>query len=89
VEGLILNLPVLEDRHFKTEAFAGMKDLRLLQINGVSLTGCYGHLPKDLRWLCWHQCPLKFLPQDFHLENLVVLDMEHSNVKEIWKGNRV
>jgi hypothetical protein len=32
---------------------------------------------------------LKFLPQDFHLENLVVLDMEHSNVKEIWKGNRV
>jgi hypothetical protein len=38
VKGLILNLPVLEDVHLKTEAFAKMKNLRLLEINTVSLT---------------------------------------------------
>jgi hypothetical protein len=89
VQGLILNMPALGDKHLKTEAFAEMKNLRLLQINAVSLTRCYGHLPKDIRWLCWHQRPLKFLPLDFHLENFVVLDMEHSNVKQIWNDNRV
>jgi hypothetical protein len=53
VEGLILNLPVvLEDVHLKTETFAEMKNLRLLEINAVSLTGSYKHLSKDLRWLC-------------------------------------
>jgi hypothetical protein len=89
VKGLILNLPVLEDVHLKTEAFAKMKNLRLLEINTVSLTGCFKHLSKELRWLCWHKCPLKLLPQNFHLENLVVLDMQHSNIKQIWKDNRV
>jgi hypothetical protein len=65
VEGLVLNLPVLEDVHLKTEAFAKMKNLRLLEINIVSLTGCFKHLSKELRWLCWHKCPLEFLPQNF------------------------
>uniref|UniRef100_A0A2N9IXH9 TIR domain-containing protein n=1 Tax=Fagus sylvatica TaxID=28930 RepID=A0A2N9IXH9_FAGSY len=46
-------------------------------------------LSKELRWLCWHKCPLKFLPQNFHLENLVVLDMQHSNVKQVWKKMKV
>ena len=38
VEGIILNLPILEDLHLKTEAFGNMKNLRLLQINSVHLT---------------------------------------------------
>jgi hypothetical protein len=88
VEGLILNL-LYEDVHLKTEAFTNMKNLRLLQINGVHLTGSYEHLSKELRWLCWHKCPLKFLPHNFHLENLVILDMQHSNVKQVWKKNKV
>jgi hypothetical protein len=88
VEGLILNLNVL-DVYLKTEAFVKMKNLRLLQINGVHLTGCLEHLSKELRWLCWHKCPLKFLPQNFHLENLVVLDMQHSNVKQVWKEIKI
>uniref|UniRef100_A0A2N9FSR3 TIR domain-containing protein n=1 Tax=Fagus sylvatica TaxID=28930 RepID=A0A2N9FSR3_FAGSY len=89
VEGLILNSHVLDYVHLKTEAFVNMKNLRLLQINGVHLTGCFEHLSKELRWLCWHKCPLKFLPQNFHLENLVVLDMQHSNVKQVWKEIKV
>jgi hypothetical protein len=89
VEGLILNLLVLDDVHLKTEAFVKIKNLRLLQINGVHLIGCFEHLSKELRWLCWHKCPLKFLPQNFHLENLVVLDMQHSNIKQVWKEIKI
>jgi hypothetical protein len=89
VEGLILNLSVLEDVHIKTEAFAKMKNLRLLQINGANLTRCDRLLFEELRWLCWHKCPLKFLPSNFHLENLVILEMQDSNVKEVWKKIKV
>ncbi|XP_062173051.1 disease resistance protein RPV1-like isoform X2 [Alnus glutinosa] len=89
VEGLILNLPVLEDVLLETKAFTKMKNLRLLQINDVHLIGSYEHLCGELKWLCWHKCPLKFLPHNFHLENLVILDMQHSNVKEVWKKKKI
>ncbi|XP_062171819.1 disease resistance protein RPV1-like [Alnus glutinosa] len=85
VEGLILNPPLLEDVKLETKAFKKMTNLRLLQINDVQLTGSYECLSKELKWLCWHKCPLKSLPQDFHLENLVILDMQHSKVKRVWK----
>ncbi|XP_059429318.1 disease resistance protein RPV1-like [Corylus avellana] len=89
VEGLIFNLLVLDDEHLKTEAFTNMKNLRLLQINSVYLKGSYEHLSKELKWLCWHNCPLEFLPQNFHLENLIILDMQHSNVKQVWKKKKI
>ncbi|XP_059429953.1 disease resistance protein RUN1-like [Corylus avellana] len=89
VEGLILHLPVLEDVYLTTEAFTNMKNLRLLQINSVHLRGSYEHLSKELKWLCWHKCPLEFLPQGFHLENLVLLDIQNSNVKQVWKKNKI
>jgi hypothetical protein len=94
IEGLNLSLPALEVEdvqivQLKTKAFAKMKNLRLLQIDGAYLTGCYEHISKELRWLHWHKCPLKFLPPNFHLENLVILDMQHSNVKRVWKENKV
>jgi len=89
VEGLILNPPPLADVELETKAFKKMKNLRLLQINDVLLTGSYESLSKELKWLCWHKCPLKSLPQDFHLENLVILDMQDSKVKRVWKKNKV
>ncbi|XP_062171135.1 disease resistance protein RUN1-like [Alnus glutinosa] len=88
VKGLILE--VSEDvRLIETTTFTNMKNLRLLQINAVQLTGSYEHLSKELRWLFWHKCPLEFLPQNFHLENLVILDMQYTNLKQIWKKNKI
>ncbi|XP_042956563.1 disease resistance protein RUN1-like [Carya illinoinensis] len=91
VKGLALNPPILEDLHLKTEAFANMKNLMLLQINNVilNLEGCFENISKELRWLQWNQCPLKYLPSKIHLENLVVLDMQHSSIKQVWKENRI
>ncbi|KAF5468395.1 hypothetical protein F2P56_012547, partial [Juglans regia] len=91
VEGLSLNPPIHEDHviSLESEAFANMKNLRLLQIKGVKnlkLDGCADqHLSKELRWICWHSCPLRFLPPRLHLENLVVLDMQYSKIKQVWK----
>ncbi|KAA8527897.1 hypothetical protein F0562_035234 [Nyssa sinensis] len=85
IQGVTLVLPTSNEVHLNTKAFARMHKLRLLQIKCVHLTGSYEFLSKELRWLYWHNCPLRYLPSNFHLENLVVLDMQHSNVKKVWQ----
>ncbi|XP_042496337.1 disease resistance protein RUN1-like isoform X2 [Macadamia integrifolia] len=85
VEGLILNGSQFEVLCFNTKAFADMHRLRLLQLNYVYLRGGFEHLSKGLRWLCWHGFPLNSIPTNFDLQNIAVLDMENSNIKEVWK----
>ncbi|XP_057505339.1 disease resistance protein RPV1-like isoform X1 [Actinidia eriantha] len=89
VEGFILALPELKEIHWNTKSFARMHNLRLLQINHVHLSGDFEHLSEELRWLCWYNCPLEFLPSNLHLENLVALDMQFSNIKELWQDEDV
>ncbi|OMO92484.1 Disease resistance protein [Corchorus capsularis] len=89
VEGLSLDVSAKEDDIvIRTEAFAKMINLRLLKINSVHFTGCYENISKELRWLCWHRCPLQVLPPKLDLDNLVVLDMRFSNVKKVWKDKK-
>ncbi|KAJ1427899.1 Leucine-rich repeat domain superfamily [Sesbania bispinosa] len=40
---------------FSTNAFKEMNRLRLLQFNRVDLTGDYGYLSKELRWVNWQR----------------------------------
>ncbi|KAF5951975.1 hypothetical protein HYC85_009919 [Camellia sinensis] len=83
IEGVTLTLPVLKKIQWSNKAFAGMHKLRLLQINHVHLSGNFEHLFEELRWLCWHNCPLEYLPSNFHPEKLVVLDMQFSRFKTL------
>ncbi|KAK9289606.1 hypothetical protein L1049_007763 [Liquidambar formosana] len=62
-----------------------MEKLRLLQLNYVHHIEGHDNLFKDLRWLCWHGFPLKFIPNNFHLENVVAIDMRYSNLRQVWK----
>lgn len=89
MEGLILDVRGSNVPPVSAESFREMSNLQLLKINGLHLTGCFKLLPKTLIWLCWHECPLKSLPSNFQLHNLVVLDMQYSKVKELWKGTKV
>ncbi|KAK9290772.1 hypothetical protein L1049_008949 [Liquidambar formosana] len=89
VEGIVLDFLIVKDLHFSAEAFAKMHKLRLLHLDSVDLTGDYEHISGELRWLCWHRFPLKFIPTRFHLENLVALDMCYSSLTQIWKETRV
>ncbi|KAI8025981.1 Disease resistance protein RML1A, partial [Camellia lanceoleosa] len=76
------------DVGFKTDAFARMQKLRLLQLNYVQLNGSYAEFPKGLRWLCCRGFPSKFIPKDFPLDNLVELDMRYSHLERVWKGTK-
>eukprot|EP00258_Populus_trichocarpa_P031688 XP_024447707.1 TMV resistance protein N isoform X2 [Populus trichocarpa] len=88
VEGLALDVRASEAKALCAGSFAEMKRLNLLQINGVHLTGSFKLLSKELMWICWHRCPLKDFPSDFTADYLAVLDMQYSNLKELWKGKK-
>lgn len=87
IEGVMLDLTT--QKHFETKSFESMPNLRLLQINNVYLTGGFENSFQELRWLCWHYCPLGYLPSTFHPPKLVSLDMQHSNVKTLWQGIKI
>ncbi|KAM7518914.1 LOW QUALITY PROTEIN: hypothetical protein LguiB_017876 [Lonicera macranthoides] len=63
-----------------------MDNLKLLQLNYVQLTRCYENFPQSLRLLCLHGFPLKSLPMDFPIGNIVSLDLSYSKLKQVWKG---
>ena len=73
----------------KTDAFLRMPELRLLKLNLVEMKGGFKDFPKELRWLSWHQFPLNSIPSDFPLQSLVALDLSHSKLENVWKGDKV
>ncbi|XP_028945583.1 disease resistance protein RUN1-like [Malus domestica] len=77
------NVTVLE-----TNAFERMHKLRLLHLRSVRLEGCYADFPTRLRWLCWLEFPLDSIPIDFPLECLIVLEMQYSSLREVYKGTK-
>ncbi|OMP01233.1 hypothetical protein CCACVL1_03135 [Corchorus capsularis] len=66
-----------------------MSNLRLLRIDSVRLSGSFENISKKLRWLHWRRCPLKVLPPDLQLHNLVALDMKFSSLKRVWKDTKL
>uniref|UniRef100_A0A6N2M609 Uncharacterized protein n=1 Tax=Salix viminalis TaxID=40686 RepID=A0A6N2M609_SALVM len=66
-----------------------MRCLKLLQINGVHLSGPFKLLSEELIWICWLECPLKSFPSDLCAGQLVVLEMQYSNIKELWKEKKI
>ena len=65
----------------KTDALSKMDNLMLLQLNYVQINGSYEKFPEELRWLCMHGFPMKSIPSDLPMENLVALDMSYSNIE--------
>ncbi|KAK1417721.1 hypothetical protein QVD17_26855 [Tagetes erecta] len=74
---------------FKVKAIEKMKNLMLLQLDYATFSGSYKKLPKKLRLLRWHGFPLKSIPIDVPLQNLVVLDLRHSKLKQVWDEFKV
>ncbi|XP_076903077.1 disease resistance protein RPV1-like [Bidens hawaiensis] len=75
--------------NFKVGAIEKMKNLLLLQLDYATFSGSYKKLPKKLRLLRWHGFSLKSIPGDVPLENLVVLDLRYSKLKEVWDGFKI
>ncbi|MCH90053.1 TMV resistance protein N-like, partial [Trifolium medium] len=85
VEGLALKLPRDSVKCYSTKTFEKMKNLRLLQLAGVTLDGDFDYLSRNLRWLSWNGFPLSYIPTDFYHGNLVSIELENSNIKVLWK----
>ncbi|GAY65110.1 hypothetical protein CUMW_238710 [Citrus unshiu] len=100
VEGMFLDLSKITSIHLSPQAFANMPNLRFLKFympehNGVPIMISKVHLdqgleylPNELRYLHWHEYPLKALPFDFEPENLVKLNLPYSKVVQIWEGKK-
>ncbi|RHN38971.1 putative leucine-rich repeat domain, L domain-containing protein [Medicago truncatula] len=73
----------------ETNTFKEMKNLRLLKLHHVDLTGAFGFLSKELRWLHWQGFTHEYIPDDFFLGNLVVFELKHSNIKQVWNETKL
>ncbi|CAL5401875.1 unnamed protein product [Camellia sinensis] len=105
IEGLKLDMNFLEDKYDRTtvgtaprnsdkialevDAFARMHKLKLLQLKNLQVNGSFENFPKGLRWLCWHGFSFNFICDDFPLDNLVVLDMQYSNLQKFLKSLKI
>ncbi|ESR55398.1 hypothetical protein CICLE_v10018611mg [Citrus x clementina] len=100
IEGIFLNLSKIRDIHLSSRVFANMSKLRLLKLympehddapimsSKVHLNQGLEYLPEELRYLHWHEYPLKTLPSNFEPENLIELNLPYSKVEQIWEGEK-
>ncbi|CAH8366161.1 unnamed protein product [Eruca vesicaria subsp. sativa] len=77
----------------KLSSLGSMYNLRYLNIS-YSDPGKHGKaleslsLPYGIKFLNWENYPLKYLPQDFDLSNLVELNMPYSQLQTLWGGTQ-
>lgn len=101
VESISLDLSKTSELQLRSDAFVGMHQLRFLKFFSSSYREGYVEedkvhlcqgleiLSNELRYLHWHRYPLKSLPSNFNPENLVELDMHHSNLEHLWEEMQV
>lgn len=83
-----------KDIYMHPTTFFEMYNLRLLQIYSSTNVKRYEvflpyglrFLPDSLRYLNWSEYPLRSLPSSFTPENLVALEMSHSQLEQLWDG---
>lgn len=83
------------------KAFKGMYNLKYLKIYDSHCSrGCEAEfklhlrkgldfLPNELTYLHWHGYPLQNIPVDFDPKNLVDLQLQYSQLTEIWDDKKV
>ncbi|XP_024027298.1 disease resistance-like protein DSC1 [Morus notabilis] len=94
VEGIFLDLSKIDEEiHLEPTAFRKMSNLRLPKIYNSSSVKKgkldledLQYLPRSLRYLEWHEYPLKYLPSNFKPKNLVDLKMPYSHLEQLWVG---
>ncbi|PRQ55275.1 putative toll-like receptor, P-loop containing nucleoside triphosphate hydrolase [Rosa chinensis] len=88
IQGMVMELTELQVAHWKPEAFSNLSQLSLLQIRNVDLPEGLTCLSNSLRLLEWTGYPLRSLPQNFEADELIELNLCHSNIKRLWKGTK-
>ncbi|ESW06516.1 hypothetical protein PHAVU_010G054500 [Phaseolus vulgaris] len=89
------NLEVIYIEHnflsgtLSAEGLSKIRYLNLLSLDGVNFSGSLNHLSNELMYLSWRKYLFKSLPQSFHPEKLVELQLDESSIKRLWKGAKV
>ncbi|XP_048132432.1 disease resistance protein RUN1-like isoform X3 [Rhodamnia argentea] len=71
---------------YTEKQFKNLTSLRFLHIKRAHLSGDFKDSIEGLRWLRWQKCPMNFEVNNFHVKELVVLELSKSEINEKWKG---
>ncbi|XP_076929163.1 TMV resistance protein N-like [Bidens hawaiensis] len=73
-----------------SEAFRNMEKVLYFHAMSKEMTP-HGpeYLPNELRWLTWNHFSLDSLPESFHANKRVGLEMPHSKIKQLWDMTEV
>ena len=80
IRGIMLHPPQLKTVELHPKAFKRMRHLKFLVVANVHVHRGFTYLPRELRLLDWPDYPFS-LPSNFCPEQLVRLNMPHSNVR--------
>ncbi|KAL3745333.1 hypothetical protein ACJRO7_014440 [Eucalyptus globulus] len=63
-----------------------LRNLRFLDASGAHFKGDFNNSVKKLKWLQWQNCPSTFEANNFHLKELLVLNLSASKISDEWQG---
>ncbi|KAM5548992.1 TMV resistance protein N-like [Rosa sericea] len=79
-EGIMIKMPTADEIRLSPKCFKKMRNLKIfINING-RFCGNVDYYPNQLRLLEWRDCPLKSLPPNFNMTNLIQLSMPRSRI---------
>ncbi len=74
-----------KNRIVESEKIAKMANLHYLILDGCAVSGEFGSISSELRWLRWRYMPLTQLPPMQNFSKLISLDFsESTEVANIW-----
>jgi hypothetical protein len=97
IRSLAIDVLIIKELQLHPKVFAKMNKLQYLDIyskgyshdivqsrRGLYLPQGLESLPNELRYLRWVHFPFGSLPSNFSGEKLVVLDLQYSNLTQLW-----
>lgn len=91
IESIVLDFPQRTKVKISARAFVHMDRLRQLEIHNAKqslLSKGPSFLPDELQWLNWHKYRSEFLPESFHGEKLVGLELCRSSIIKLWQEDK-
>ncbi|XP_028806101.1 TMV resistance protein N-like [Neltuma alba] len=93
IRGIVVQFDKPDVIYLEPKAFSNMSNLKLLiishsshdQLNLLHGLNC---LPNSLKVIDWKEYPLDSLPGQTQFDELVDLKMQHSKLKELWRGDQ-
>eukprot|EP01018_Ginkgo_biloba_P019693 Gb_04892 [translate_table: standard] len=71
------------------DAFANMKELKLLELEDDCVEGDLGKLPQELLWLRWRNYPYECMPPNLRTNHARVLDFCGGKLVSLWDDQSV